>query len=266
MKVKSIFLSSMLYLVLVTGCATNPISGKSQLMLLGEDQDIELGKQYSPEIEKQLGGRIQNTSLQNYLDMVGQRMARVSHKPYFEYTYVALEDDMINAFALPGGPVFITKGMLKKLENEAQLASIFAHETTHVVARHSAAQMSREIGISFALSVASSKASGSAMQVADIASQMIGLSYSRTQEREADIGGLEYMTKAGYDPYEMVKTMQMLEEESQERPLEFFSTHPNPENRIEYIEEEIRMKGYSKPGLKVGADDYKRSVLDELNY
>jgi predicted Zn-dependent protease len=180
-------------------------------MLFSEEQDIELGRTYAPEIEKEMGGKIQNLALQNYVNNVGKKVSAVSHKPYFEYNFTALEDEMINAFALPGGYIFITRGMLEKMENEAQLASVLAHETTHVVARHSSAQISREIGFELALTVASSQTSGGAMQVAGIARQMIGLGYSRAQEREADLAGLDYMIKAGYDPHQMVTMMQILE-------------------------------------------------------
>ena len=264
MKAKIIFLLLAPILLINLGCATNPITGESQFMLFSEEQDIELGRSYAPEIEKEMGGKIQNLTLQNYVDGVGRKVAGVSQKPYFDYHYTALEDKTVNAFALPGGYVFITRGMLEKLENEAQLASVLAHETVHVVARHSSAQISREIGIEVALSVASSKTSGAAGQVAGIARQMIGLSYSRSQEKEADMGGIDYMVQAGYDPDEMVKTMQMLEAENQSGEIEFLSTHPSPDRRVEYISETIVARGYQNLNLKVGKEDYERFVLNEL--
>jgi predicted Zn-dependent protease len=264
MKAKIIFLSILPVLLTAIGCATNPISGESQFMLFSEEQDIELGKSYAPEIEKEMGGRIQNLTLQNYVDSVGQKVSAVSHKPYFDYEFTALEDEMVNAFALPGGYIFITRGMLEKLESEAQLASVLAHETTHVVARHSSAQISREIGMEVALTVAAGKASGGAVQMAGVARQIIGLGYSRKQEKEADMGGLDYMVKAGYDPQGMVETMQMLEAESESGQIEFLSTHPSPENRVEYIAQAIRNRGYQNLNLKVGQEDYKKFVLDEL--
>lgn len=264
MKTQIVLLFLLPVLLVTVGCATNPISGESQFMLFSEEQDIELGKNYAPEIEKEMGGKIQNLTLQNYINSVGQKVSAVSHKPYFDYHFTALEDEMVNAFALPGGYIFITRGMLEKLESEAQLASVLAHETTHVVARHSSAQISREIGIEVALSVASAKASGGAIQVADIARQIVGLNYSRKQEKEADLGGLDYMVKAGYDPQAMVETMQMLEAESEGGQIEFLSTHPSPENRVGYIAQEIRNRGYLNLNLKVGQEDYKKFVLDEL--
>ncbi len=264
MKTKLILLFILPIILATFGCATNPITGQTQLMLFSEEQDIELGRTYAPEIEKEMGGKIQNLTLQNYVNNIGKRVAAVSHKPYFEYNFTALEDEMINAFALPGGYIFITRGMLEKLENEAQLASVLAHETVHVVARHSSAQISREIGIDVALSVASSQTSGGAMQVAGIARQMIGLGYSRAQEKEADLAGIDYMVRAGYDPHEMARTMQMLEAESEGGTVEFLATHPSPDRRADYIAETIVSRGYHNLRLKVGKEDYEKFVLDEL--
>jgi predicted Zn-dependent protease len=125
--------------------------------------------------------------------------------------------------------------------------------------------MSRQIGISVLLSAASSAVdSGIADQAASIGAQLVSLSFSRKQERQADIGGLSYMVAAGYDPKGMVETMQMLESLSETQPVEFFSTHPSPENRIEYIKDDIYMNNYDRPGLKVGADEYRQNVLNRL--
>ena len=228
-----------------------------------------MGKAYAPEIEKQMGGRIENLTIQNYLDGIGQNLAAVSHKPpnappYYEYHFIPLEDESVNAFALPGGYVFITRGMLEKLENEGQLASVLAHEIVHIVARHSAEMISKEIGFSIAMSVISQKASGTAATAADIGRQIIGLKFSRADEIESDSGGLDYMVLAGYDPYQMVETMKMLQNQNETRPIEFFSTHPSPENRIEYITQAIQTRGYDSSQLKINQDDYEKSVLNEL--
>jgi len=176
-----------------------------------------------------------------------------------------VEDKSINALALPGGYIFITRGMLEKLESEAQLAAILAHETVHVVARHSSAAMSREIGISILLSAVTSEGtSEGVMAAADLARQIMGLRYSRDNEREADIGGMDYMVWAGYNPYGMVEIMRMLQQQPQDRTAEFFSTHPNPENRIEYLTARIQSKYYGLAGLKDGRGDYQSSVVDRL--
>jgi len=252
-------------LAFVAGCAVNPITGTKELMLFPEEHDVELGAGYAPEIEKELGGRIPNDAVQNYIDSVGQRIAAVSHKPSIEYHFTAVEDDSVNAFALPGGYIFITKGMLAKLQNEQQLAAILGHEITHVVARDTAAAMSKEIGISLLLSAAASAdTSQGVLTAADLARQILGLKYSRQDEYEADIGGLEYMVRAGYNPYGMLETMQILERESGSASVpEFFSTHPSPANRQGYITERIQSR-YSAAAFQPPTDDYRRYVLEKL--
>ena len=250
------------------GCAVNPITGEKRLMMISEQQDFEIGRQYAPEVEKQMGGRIANESLQNYIDSVGQRIARVSHKPYWDYHFVALNHKSINAFTLPGGYVFITKGMLKKLTTEAQLAAILAHEIVHVVARHYAAAASRETSESgimiLAAALSGAKVPRGALQAADLARQIIGLRYSRKDEREADLAGLDYMVAAGYNPYGTIESMQMLEREDAVRPVEFFSTHPDPQNRLAYLNGRIQTRYGTFGGLRIAKEDYRKFVLEPL--
>ncbi len=252
---------------LLIGCAVNPITGEEELMLVPASQDIEIGRKYAPEIEKQLGGRIDDPSLQNYIDSVGQKIARISHKPGWDYHFVAVEDKSINALALPGGYIFVTKGMLEKLTTEAQLAALLAHEIVHVTARHTAAAMSREMGLSFlflGLSAAGAKIPQDAGRAVGFTLQLIGLKYSREHEREADVAGLDYMVVAGYNPYGAVELMQMLQDQDNVRPAEFLSSHPSPGNRIISLNAKIQTRYGSTEGLRIGKDDYRRSVLDRL--
>ena len=263
---KKLFLSFLtIPLLLLAGCVVNPITGEEEFMFFPEGHDLTIGQRYAPEIEKQLGGKIADESLQNYIDSVGQKIARVSHRPDIEYHFIAVNDETINALALPGGYLFVTKGMLVNLTSEAQLAAILGHEITHIVARDSSNVMSNEIGISILLSaVASESSSQGLMTAADITRQILGLKYSREDERTADIGGLEYMYKAGYNPYGMVETMRILDRQQQIRPVEFFSTHPNPKNRIEYITEEIHRRYQNLSDLKSNPQDYRKMVLERL--
>jgi len=250
---------------LCTGCAVNPISGEKQLMFFSEDQDIEIGRKYAPEVEKQMGGRIPDQTLQNYIDSVGQSVARVSHKPYFDYRFVALNDKSVNAFALPGGHIFITKGMFEELETEAQLAAILAHEVTHVVARHSSAAISSQIGVDILLSAVISEDTPKAVStVANLTRQIVSLKYSRKDEREADLAGLDYMTSAGYNPYAMIETMQTLQSQKSARPVEFLSTHPTPQNRMAYLAQNLQQGNYDLAQLRIGKQDYHTNVLNRL--
>lgn len=247
------------------GCALNPITGKKELMLIPESQDIALGRKYAPEIEKQMGGRIEDPVLQSYLNQVGQKIARVCHKPDRQYHFVALQNKSVNALALPGGYIFVTKGMLENLQSEAQLAALLAHEIVHVVARDVSNAMSNEIGISLLLSAVTSDSTPSGvLTAADLAKQIVGLKYSRKDEREADLGGLDYLAAAGYNPYAMVETMQMLESRNKQRPIEFLSTHPSPKNRIEYLTQIIQTKYPNTSTLTIGQQQYRDSVLNHL--
>ncbi len=234
-------------------------------MLFPEQKDVAIGKKYAPEVEKQMGGRITNESLQSYIDNVGQRVARVSHKPDLEYHFVAVEHESTNAIALPGGYIFITKGLLQKLTNEAQLGGILSHEVAHIVARDSSVAMSREIGMGILLAaVASQDTTRGALSAVNMARQILGLQYSRTDEQQADLAGLDYMVQAGYDPYGMIETMQMLQDEQKIKQIEFFSTHPSPQNRIIYLKMEIQEKYSNLAHLKIGKEDYYQAVLTNL--
>ena len=256
-----------LTLTAVSGCVTNPVTGKEQFMLVSPTQDVEIGKKYAPEIEKQLGGKIKSDVITQYVNSIGQKVARVSHDKDLKFTFTAVNDASMNALALPGGYIFITRGMLEKLNNESQLAGILAHEALHVTARHSAAAMSQQIGMGILMTAAMTQtSSGAAARAANLTTQLIGLKYSRENEKEADRYGMDYMVKAGYSPNGMVETMQILAEESTQRPVEFFSTHPNPENRVGLLKRHIGKRGYdyNYQGLKVGPKQYKENMLDIL--
>ena len=247
------------------GCAVNPVTGDEEFMLIGEQHDKKIGSRYAPEIEKQMGGKLKDQALQEYINNVGQKIVRASHRPHSGYEFAALNDSSVNAFALPGGYIYITRGMLEKLDTEAQLAGILAHETTHVVARHTAAAMSRQIGMFLLLAGAATAGPGAdEMAAATVTAQIIDLRYTRADEQEADISGLNYMVRAGYNPYGMVEVMEMLQAENKDHPVEFFSTHPIPENRILYMTARIQTAFDNADRLTVGKDDYRRNVLDGL--
>jgi predicted Zn-dependent protease len=250
---------------LLVGCAVNPISGEEELMLLAESEDVKLGMSYAPEVEKELGGKIADEALQSYIDNIGQRIARVCHRPDWDYHFTAVDHESVNAIAVPGGYIFITRGMLEKLSTEAQLAGILGHEVAHVVARDSAAALSREYGMAILLgAIQAAGASGDAMRVATYTKQILSLRYSRKDEQEADLAGMDYMVRAGYNPSGMVETMQILRDLQQVRPIEFFSTHPLPQNRMMYLSQRISSKYSGARGLKVGKEDYQQRILARL--
>ncbi len=235
-------------------------------MLSSIQEDFRLGKKFAPLIEERLNDRIPDEGLQRYLDRIGQRIAGICQHPDWEYHYAAVNHTSINALALPGGYIFITRGMLEKIESESQLAAILAHETAHVVARDTAAAMTRQTGMTL-ITVAAMVTGGTPREVQQLVlmtNQFLSLSYSRQDEREADLAGLDYLVGAGYDPNGMVETMQILQEAQTRRPIEFYSTHPLPANRIRYLKQRIDQKYASVPDGKTAKDSYQAKVLDYL--
>jgi beta-barrel assembly-enhancing protease len=255
-------------LCLSFGCAANPITGEDELMFDRDYRhDIKLGKTVAPQVEKELKGRIKDQPLQDYINGIGHKVARFSHNPDFDFNYVAVNDKSVNALALPGGCVFITKGLLLKLQNESQLAAVLAHETVHVVARDTENMMSKQAGMGalFVLAASQARTQGE-VAAADIAMQLVTLKYSREDERTADLGGMDYMLMAGYNPGGMVETMQILQkEEESNNSCDFFATHPSPENRIDYLRAKIQSHYSGRiAGTKTGEDEYRQYVLDRL--
>jgi len=228
----------------------NPVTDEEQRVAITQEQEIALGLQSAPELTQQFGGLHPDQQAQNHLDQVCERIISRSQASETDYPFECeLLDDpqTINAFALPGGPVFITSALFSELETEGQLAGIMAHEIGHVVARHSAQQIARaELaqGLSGAAVIATydpnDPRTQQTAQVAALISQVVNMRFGRDDELQSDRLGVRFMADAGYDPRAMIRVMEILGQASEgPRPPEFFSTHPNPENRIERIEEAI---------------------------
>jgi predicted Zn-dependent protease len=229
----------------------NPITGETQYINISPEQEIALGLQAAPQMAAEFGGEDENANDQAMVDEIGNRLLQNSpagRSPY-EFDFHLLDDDQtINAFALPGGQVFITRALYDKLQTEAELAGVLGHEIGHVVARHSAEQIAKTQlteGLTGAAVIAAydpnNPASANSAQVAMLIGQLINLKFGRDDELEADRYGVCFMNDTGYDPNEMVSVMQILEASSSgNAPPEFFSTHPNPANRIQRIQEDIQ--------------------------
>jgi predicted Zn-dependent protease len=229
----------------------NPIINEVQHVDLSVDQEIALGLQAAPEMASQYGGEAADPEGQALVDRVGKRiLERSSAKdsPYrFEFHLLA-DTDTINAFALPGGQVFITEALLKRLETEGQLATVLAHEMGHVVARHGAQHLAKAKltqGLTGAAVLATydpnNPRSQNTAMVAALVGQLVNLRYGREDELQSDQLGVRFASEAGYDPRAMIRVMEILEKsmEGKGRPPEFFSTHPNPEHRIQRIQNVI---------------------------
>jgi predicted Zn-dependent protease len=226
----------------VAGCARNPVSGKPQLMLVSEEEEIQVDKQYAPLQFSSDYGRIQDKALNEYVSDVGKAMSSRTHRPKMPYSFRVVNATYVNAYTFPGGSVACTRGILLDLDNEAQLAALLGHELGHVNARHTAQQMSKGTitqvfvgGLSVVAGVAGGGALGQvAAQLGMIGAGALLASYSRDNEREADALGMEYMVKAGYDPKGMVGLMDMLRSLNKSKPSAIelmFSTHPMSDER-----------------------------------
>ncbi len=233
-----------------TKSSINPVTGKSQHVSLSVDQEIALGMQSAPQMAAQFGGVSRDASATRLVDAIGAKLLATQPKAANIYPFdfhLLADQQTINAFALPGGQIFITSALLKRLETEGQLAAVLGHEMGHVIQRHSAQQMAKGSLIS---GVAGAVVSGTADQystssaitarAAQMVASMISLKYGRGDELEADHEGLAIMTAAGYDPRAMIRVMEILQEAAKgNRQPEFLSTHPFPEHRIAQIKETL---------------------------
>jgi predicted Zn-dependent protease len=230
----------------------NPITGQDQYISITQEQEIALGIQAAPEMEAQFGGLEPDADYQTIIQYVGNYIVKNSDGAQSGYPFefhVLADQQTINAFALPGGQVYITRALVDKLGTEGQLSSVLSHEVMHVLARHSAEQIAQSQlaeGLSGALVLATydpnDPSSMRTAQVALLISQLVQMKFSRDDEIAADTFGVDLMSQAGYDPNQMVSVMKILEESSSAAPIEFFSTHPSPENRIGRIQAAISEK------------------------
>ncbi len=253
--------------LLLAACATNPATGRRELMLVSEDQEIAMGREYDPQIVASLG-LYPDTALQRYVQELGLRMAAQSERPRLPWTFRVLDDPTVNAFAVPGGFIYITRGILAHLGSEAQLAAVLGHEIGHVTARHSASSMSRQQLAQLGLAVGAAVDERVA-RYADVAGQGLGvlfLKYGRDDENESDALGLRYMRRTGHDIREMPLVFQMLGSLSAGgeagRVPDWLSTHPAPEDRFTRISTAITRTPQDTVGVVVLRDAYLRRLDD----
>lgn len=218
----------------------NPYTGRSQHINMTTEQEIAIGLQSAPEIAQQHGGLYPDEKLQAYVDKVGEKLIQnsVAKETPYSYDFHLLADEQtINAFALPGGQVFITYALFSKLD-EAQLAGVLGHEIGHVIGRHSAERIA-DSNFWQTLTMGASVGADMGQVVSNIGQNTL-LTNGRDDELESDELGVLFMLQSGYDPNEMIKVMEILKAAAgPNRVPEFQSTHPDPENRIEKIKEAI---------------------------
>jgi predicted Zn-dependent protease len=223
----------------------NPYTGKDQAIALTTAEEIAIGLQSAPQMAREYGGLHADVELQNYVDRVGQKLVAntVARSTPYQYDFHLLADtETVNAFALPGGQIFITYALLSQLQNEDQLAGVLGHEIGHVLGRHSSERIA-ETEFWQTVSQGASVGADAGGLVAGIGQNVL-LGNGRDDELESDDLGIRFMIKAGYDPYAMIEVMNILKAAAgPNRAPEFKSTHPDPENRIEKIKEAIAKYG-----------------------
>ena len=220
---------------MLSGCAINPVTGKPELMLMGEGKEIALGMQSHGEIINSYGS-LDDDAIQGWFNERGQEMAKITQRSHLQYNFTVLDSPVVNAFAVPGGYVYVTRGILGYFNNEAQFAGVLGHELGHINYRHSAARYSKAQLTSLALGVGSvfSEEFAKYSQLASVGAALMFLKFSRSDEREADKAGVEYSSKIQYDATEISNFFHTLE---RMRPKEgslpaWQSTHPDPGDRI----------------------------------
>ena len=223
----------------------NKYTGTSQVISMDPEQEIAIGLQSAPQMAQEYGGLHQDARAQSYVDMVGEKLVTssvASNSPYRYDFHLLADPETINAFALPGGQIFITYALYSKLENEDQLAGVLGHEIGHVLGRHSAERIA-ESEFWQTVSQGASVGADAGGLVAGIGQNVL-LGNGRGDELESDDLGVRFMIKAGYNPYEMIGVMEILKAAAgPSRVPEFQSTHPDPDNRMEKIRESIEKYG-----------------------
>ena len=237
-----------------SGCAINPVTGKPELRIvsISEEQEIALGAQaYVPAVQEQ-GGFYRDPDLEAYVQEVGMRLARVSHRPALKYRFQVLNSSVPNAFALPGGFIVVNRGLLVVFKSEAELAAVLAHEIVHVTAKHSLAGYQRAIAGNILVSGVSTLTGGGILgtgvqALSNVTTSLIQNGFSREQEREADSIGMDYMVKAKYNPQGMVDLQEYFykELEGGQNPMwlsGLFRTHPFSKDRFDDTRKHLAQK------------------------
>jgi len=241
-------------------CARNPVTGGRQLALISEGQEIAIGRESHPEIVAEFG-IVEDQALQSYFSGIGLEIARVSHRPELPWTFTVLDSPVVNAFALPGGFIYLTRGILAHMNNEAEMAAVLGHEIGHITARHSVTQISQQQLLGFGLGLGSifSPTFRRLSSLAETGLAIMMLKYSRDHERQADQLGIQYMAQAGYDPSQMSRFFQlfvgMSAGEGDAIP-DWLSSHPAPPDRLETTAAAAEKIRRENPGrqYKINAD------------
>lgn len=259
-------------IILVISCAINPVTGKRQIMLMSEAQELALGTQYDPQVVATFG-EYKSDKILPFLKEKTAEMGKISHRPDLVYHIKILDSPVVNAFAVPGGYIYLTRGILAQLNNEAELIGVLGHEMGHITARHSASQQTKQqLGqmVLMGTMIVSEKLA----QYASYAMQGMGLlflKFSRDNEREADQLGVEYSSKIGYDAHRMADFFEVLKKMSMAESVggvpTFLSTHPDPGDRYNSVNSQATawQDSLNLPSWKINSDEYLQ-MIDGIVY
>ncbi len=275
MKTKRILLNAVAIsaaILLVVSCAVNPVTGKRQLMFMNESQEVAMGISYDPQVLATFGV-YDDPELQAFVQAKGTEMGKLSHRPNLEYHVKVVDSPVVNAFAVPGGFIYLTRGILAQFNNEAELIGVLGHEMGHVTARHSVSQMTKQqLGTLLLIGgMIASEEFANYAQYAMQGMELLFLSFSRDNEREADALGSEYSTKLGYDGNKMADFFQVLNKmnmaSSHGGVPTFLSTHPDPGDRQEAVIRHTKewQDKVALPSYKVNGDSYLQ-LIDGIIY
>ncbi|MFA6044239.1 MAG: M48 family metallopeptidase [Phycisphaerales bacterium] len=258
------------------GCTYNKTTGRSQFNALSRDEEIQIGTQGKAEMTKEYGGEVAKAELRQYVTEVGMKLVKTTavDDPDYQtlpWEFTLLDSDVINAFALPGGKVFMSRGLAVKLTNEAELAGVLGHEVGHVMARHTNERFARAAGLSVGAGLVDAILGG------DIATTLAGnfgdialRGYDRSQESEADTLGVRYMVRANYNPVGQQQVMELLDTVTGKdgRPPEFLSTHPDPGKRAKAVAALISSQyptTQNNPAYVLKEAEYRQRFLSKIS-
>ncbi|TGE18572.1 M48 family metalloprotease [Hymenobacter elongatus] len=260
-------------LLLASSCSVNPVTGKKEVMLVSKGQELAMGQQSDPAVTAQFG-LYPDQKIQKFINDKGKAMGAISHRPDLAYQFRVVDSPVINAFAIPGGYVYFTRGIMAHFNNEAQFAGVLGHEIGHVTARHSAKQQTNaiigQVGMMGAM-IASPRLAQFGEQAAQ-GMQLLFLKFGRDDESQSDELGVEYSSKIGYDAAQMADFFQTLQRQQAQSGAEaipdFLSTHPNPAdryNRVHQLADQWKQKNGNPTTLKVNREQYLR-LIDGIVY
>ena len=250
---------TIMFLLLFSACVTTGPGGKKNLILISTQQEVEIGKEIAADVESK-EKILQDPVVSEYVNKIGQAIAKVSDRKNLHYSFIVLDNEDVNAFALPGGFLYIYTGLLKLMENEAQLAGVLAHEVSHVVGRHGIKRLQKVYGLQILLDIALGRKSSVSKSVVEGAAVVILQGHGRGMEFEADKFGTFYSFKTGHNPDGMVQLLGILKSLAGDPPgtLEkILSSHPPPSERIDKVKAQIETFGPEAKNFPYGKDAYQ---------